>query len=152
MKIAIALGALLLAIGLTLAGVARAEPPASGYDAARLYNLGNAYARAGQPGMAALSYERARLLAPNDKDIEINLRRVRESAHASPEPVRDLDALRISDPVSVAGLGIAGLICLSLSGLAWRRKIGARFVAVSAAVIGLALLGVLVSNAAGVWP
>ena len=152
MRATIALGALILAMGLTLAGAARAEPAPQGYDAARLYNLGNAYARAGQPGLAALSYERARLLAPNDKDIEINLRRVRESAHASPEAAGALGALRISDPLWVAGSGIAGLMFISLSGLARRRKIGARSLAMSAAAIGLALLGLLVSNAVGVWP
>jgi len=32
----------------------------------RLYNLANAYARAGKPGLAVLNYERAKLLEPND--------------------------------------------------------------------------------------
>ncbi len=44
------------------------------FSAASLYNLGNSYARAGKTGLAVLNYERASLLAPNDPDIQANLR------------------------------------------------------------------------------
>lgn len=37
------------------------------------YNLGNAYYKTSQFTLAILNYERAKLLAPNDEDIEFNL-------------------------------------------------------------------------------
>lgn len=37
------------------------------------YNLGNAYYKNGQVTEAIISYERAKLLAPNDEDIQFNL-------------------------------------------------------------------------------
>lgn len=47
----------------------------SGHESAKLYfNLGNAYYKAGNMNRAILNYERARLLAPQDEDIEFNLR------------------------------------------------------------------------------
>lgn len=44
-----------------------------GPSADRYYNLGNAYYRAGLPGMAIVSYERALRLNPTNKDIIENL-------------------------------------------------------------------------------
>lgn len=47
----------------------------SGKESAKLYfNLGNAYYKNGDINNAILNYERAKLLAPNDSDIEFNLR------------------------------------------------------------------------------
>src|SRR5580700_12044574 len=57
----------------------------AGYSAPALYNLANAYARAGQTGLAVLNYERARLLDPQDPDIDANLRQVREAVGLAPE-------------------------------------------------------------------
>ena len=37
------------------------------------YNLGNAYYKTGKYTQAILNYERAKLLAPNDEDIQFNL-------------------------------------------------------------------------------
>ncbi len=46
----------------------------SGEESAKLYfNLGNAYYKSGDVNRAILNYERARVLAPNDEDIEFNL-------------------------------------------------------------------------------
>ena len=46
----------------------------SGEESAKLYfNLGNAYYKAGDVNKAILNYERAKLLAPQDKDIAFNL-------------------------------------------------------------------------------
>lgn len=48
---------------------------ADGKESAKLYfNLGNAYYKAGDINKAILNYERAKLLAPNDNDIEFNLK------------------------------------------------------------------------------
>lgn len=47
----------------------------AGQESAKLYfNLGNAYYKTGDINNAVLNYERARLLAPQDEDIEFNLR------------------------------------------------------------------------------
>src|SRR5271154_2724545 len=67
------------------------QPQPAGYSAAALYNLGNAYARTGKPGLAVLNYERARLLEPNDPDINANLRHVREAAGLPAESRNALD-------------------------------------------------------------
>jgi hypothetical protein len=72
----------LLGVGATtsaLRAAAEQPPVPSAYSAAALYDLGNFYARNGRPAMAVLNYERARVLAPTDPDIEANLRHVRES-------------------------------------------------------------------------
>ena len=46
----------------------------SGEESAKLYfNLGNAYYKAGDVNNAILNYERAKILAPHDKDIDFNL-------------------------------------------------------------------------------
>ncbi len=52
----------------------------NGMSAPLLYNLGNSYAAAGQPGWAVLNYERALRLAPGSGDIEANLEQVRKDA------------------------------------------------------------------------
>lgn len=44
-----------------------------GASAASLFNLGNAFARSGNLGMARLCYERAKKLSPGDRQIENNL-------------------------------------------------------------------------------
>ena len=48
-----------------------------GPTAARLFNLGNAYAKLNRPGLAVLCYERAALLSPRDGDIRANLKLTR---------------------------------------------------------------------------
>lgn len=63
----------------------------SGEESAKLYfNLGNAYYKAGDINNAILNYERAKLLAPNDEDIEFNLRIANQfvvtSIEALPQP------------------------------------------------------------------
>jgi tetratricopeptide (TPR) repeat protein len=51
---------------------------AAGVESAPLYyNLGTAYARAGDEGRALLNYERARRLAPGDPDLRANMTFVR---------------------------------------------------------------------------
>jgi tetratricopeptide (TPR) repeat protein len=46
---------------------------AHGYSASLCFNLANADAKAGKIGSAILNYERARYLAPSDRDIDQNL-------------------------------------------------------------------------------
>ena len=85
--------ALLLIMLTVLASQVRAASAQPGYSAAGLYNLANSYARAGKPGMAVLNYERARLLAPNDSDIDTNLRYVRELGATGDRTTRPVRAL-----------------------------------------------------------
>src|SRR5271170_4000942 len=79
----------ILIAGLALwAAQACAQSSQPAYSADGLYNLANSYARAGKPGLAVLSYERAALLAPDDPDINANLAYVRTStcAHEAARP------------------------------------------------------------------
>jgi tetratricopeptide (TPR) repeat protein len=57
-----------------------------GPSAAIFYNLGNAYFRNNEVGAAILNYERARMLAPRDPDIQANLKFVRQAVGLA-EPV-----------------------------------------------------------------
>ncbi|NQU85372.1 MAG: tetratricopeptide repeat protein [Mariniphaga sp.] len=62
-----------------------------GKESAQLYfNLGNAYYKSGDANMAILNYERAKLLAPNDEDIDFNLQIANQyvvtSVEALPQP------------------------------------------------------------------
>lgn len=51
-----------------------------GVSAQLFYNMAGAYYRKGDIGLSVLYYERARILAPRNPDIEANLRLVRENA------------------------------------------------------------------------
>jgi len=75
--------------GNTLYGEGRFAEAAASYLAARAqgrtsaaleYNLGTAWAKAGETGRAILAYERARRLAPRDPDLLANLSFVRPQA------------------------------------------------------------------------
>jgi hypothetical protein len=131
-------------------------PPAaaeeSGYSASALYNSANAYARAGKPGLAVLNYERASLLAPDDPDVDANLRFVRESAHVTVGPGRWIDRLvAVARPAVVAWLGVAGVVMIGagvLAGfLAPRRRRTRR----AAMMVGAALVGFTASNGMILW-
>jgi hypothetical protein len=121
-----------------------------GYSAATLYNSANAYARAGKPGLAVLNYERARLLAPDDPDVDANLRFVRESAHVPAEPRRWLDSLvRVARPAVVASLGTAGVVTMGAGLLAGllaprRRRTRRAAIAVGAALVSFTAINAIV--------
>ena len=118
-----------------------------GYSAAALYNSANAYARAGKPGLAVLNYERAHLLAPDDPDVDANLRFVRESAHVTPEPRRWIDrVVTLARPAVVAWLGVAGVIMLGAGLLAGHLTPRRRRTRGAALIVGAALVGFTLSN------
>lgn len=149
---------LLLILSLTSCGLASravpapAQPPA-GYSAAGLYNLGNAYARTGKPGLAVLNYERARLLDPNDPDIEANLRHVRESAGLPPESRGRIDRLwEIADPRILAWTGMLGLIIAGMSALARVGRKTHRRKLLFLTLAGMSLLGISIANGVALWP
>jgi tetratricopeptide (TPR) repeat protein len=147
------LAALLVAL-MTLCGwQARAQSQQTGYSAAALYNLANAYVRAGKPGMAVLYYERASLLAPNDPDIEANLRFVRAPLRLPPETRNGFArALTVASPTLLSWSGFAGLLIAGVSLLAGQLHSGHRFARRVAALLGLALTGITVGNAVVLWP
>jgi hypothetical protein len=123
------------------------------YSASALYNSANAYTRAGKPGLAVLNYERARLLAPGDPDVDANLRFVRESAHVAAEPRRWIDpVVTVARPAVVAWLGVAGVLMMGaglLAGfLAPRRRRTRR----SAMAVGAALVSFTAINAIVLQP
>lgn len=60
----------------------------SGHESAKLYfNLGNAYYKAGDINKALLNYERAKLLAPNDENIDFNIKMANQFVVTSIEPL-----------------------------------------------------------------
>jgi hypothetical protein len=123
------------------------------YSAATLYNQGNAYARAGKPGLAVLNYERARLLAPGDPDIAANLRFVRAASHLPTDPPGRFDrALTMATPTVAAWLGVAGVVALGagliLGCVAARR----RWLRRAIMAMGVLLLGVTIGNGVTLWP
>ena len=123
------------------------------YSASALYNSANAYARAGKPGLAVLNYERASLLAPDDPDVDANLRFVRESAHVAVEPRRWIDPLvTVARPAVVAWLGVAGVVLIGAALLARHLAPRRRRTRRAAMVVGAALVGFTVSNGLVLWP
>ncbi|MEA3198157.1 MAG: hypothetical protein QOF32_2209 [Gammaproteobacteria bacterium] len=130
--------------------------PASpaGYSAAALYNLANAYARAGKPGLAVLNYERARLLEPDDPDIDANLRRVRETSGLPPESRSGFERLAssIASPRILAWVGVLGLLIAGVSTLARLRYAAHRRKLFTAALLGISLAGLAVGNGVALWP
>ena len=155
-RFGIRFGAMTLSLGLLLTmaaahASAAAEAPARDaehYSAAALYNAGNAYARAGKPALAVLEYERARLLAPHDPDLQANLRAVWDKAGVAGQTRSWFEAHgRIAGPDTMYWLGCGGVLRAGGAYLAaglGRRRRGAL---TAAALIGVALLGASVCDA-----
>ncbi len=128
-------------------------PAQAGYSAAALYNLANADARAGKPGFAVLNYERAKLLDPNDPDIEANLNHVREAAGLPPEFRTQFERMSgIVGPPMLAWLGVAGLLIAGIGLLRLRFYPRPRRKFAVAAFLGLSLLGVSIGYGVTLWP
>jgi hypothetical protein len=147
-KIAMLIAGLAFWCGQTLA-----QPLQPQYSADGLYNLANAYARAGKPGLAVLNYERAALLAPDDTDIIANLEYVRASAHVPTEPrTRLARIIQAANPTLAAWIGVLGIALVGVGLLA--SKLGSRFQWLRAGIIplGVALIALTVSNAMLLWP
>ena len=129
---------------------ARATPP--GYSASSLYNLANAYARTGKPGLAVLNYERARLLDPTDPDIEVNLRHVRETAGLPPETQNAFHRIAtIASPQILSWLGLTGLLIAGAAVLARQRYRRHRRKLLLATLLGVCLCGVTAASAITLW-
>ena len=140
-------------IALTSLSVARADTPAqapipSTYSAGALYDLGNFYARMGRPALAVLNYERARVFAPTDPDVQANLKLIRESA-GTPDPTRGWlnQHGRWGNPNNLYWVGLLGLV-LAGGGLLLRRVSSRyRIVLGVCAGIGGALMALVIVDA-----
>ena len=124
-----------------------------GYSAAALYNQGNAYARANKPGLAVLYYERARLIAPADADVDANLQRLRAAAKLPPDPENEIERLaRFASPTLLAWIGLAGLMLAGTGLVLGRLRPAARWTRRGAWVVGLSLLALTLGNGVALWP
>jgi hypothetical protein len=135
---------------------AAAQPgvlPQSGYSAAALYNLANAYAKSGKTGFAILNYERARLLDPHDPDINANLRHVRQTAGLPPQSRSRFDRLTdYAGPTVLAWIGVLGLMIVGLGTLAQGRFPRHRGKFIAGAVLGFSALGISIAGGVALWP
>ena len=139
-----------LALG---AGQAVAQPLPSAYSADGLYNVANSFARAGKPGLAVLSYERAALLAPDDPDINANLAYVLASAHVPVKPRSRLARLaECVSPASAAWLGVLGLVLVGMALVAKRVEPRFLWLPGGGILLGIALMTLTVGNAMLQWP
>jgi tetratricopeptide (TPR) repeat protein len=147
---------IILMLGLMLWGQpAPASVPAvaPAYAADNLYNLANSYSRAGKPGLAVLNYERAALLAPDDPDIETNLDYVRNKAGLpTVSQSRFARFAKGINPTLAAWLGVLGVVLLAAAPLAWKATYRFRWIWITAALLGVELIGVTVANAVALWP
>jgi hypothetical protein len=130
-----------------------AHAETQGFSAAGLYNLANAYARQGKPGMAVLNYERANLLSPNDPDIDANLSYVRASSHL-PAPSRSTfdRMVRIASPFALSWIGVMGLVIVGVSGLAAQLASRHRWMHLLGMLFGIFMLGLTAANGITLWP
>ncbi len=144
----------LLVCGLLLgAAAAHSQSEPVGYSAAGLYNLGNAYARAGKPGMAILNYERAKLLSPGDPDVQANLRYVRASAHLQVETPDAFERVTsLATPYWSAWIGVLGLIIAGASLIGAQLTSRHRLARGIATLLGVAMAGFTLGNALALWP
>jgi hypothetical protein len=143
----------LLIVLAMLGSASHAAQAPAGFSAPSLYNLANAYARAGKPGMAVLNYERARLLEPNDPDLDANLSHVRETSGLPPESRSRFERLAaFASPRILAWAGIFGLMVAGTAALARRSYPRHRRRLRAVTFLGLCLLGVSLANAVALWP
>jgi hypothetical protein len=144
----------ILGLALTLSGFAsHAAPAQPGYSAPALYNLANAYARAGKPGLAVLNYERAKLLEPNDPDIDANLRHVRETSGLPPESRSAFERMaKFANPQILAWMGVLGVGIAGGSALARRWYPRHRRKLLATTLLGICLLGLSSANGVALWP
>jgi hypothetical protein len=145
-------GVLIIAL-LTFGSSSHAVQAQAGYSASALYNVANAYARGGKPGLAVLNYERARLLDPTDPDIDANLRHVREASGLPPESRNGFERVAgIASPRILAWVGVLGILIAGGGAIArlyyprHRRKL------LAATLLGSCLLGVTIVSGVALWP
>ena len=131
----------------------QSTPTQAGYSAAALYNFANAFARAGKPGFAVLNYERARLLDPNDPDIDANLSQVLVASGLPPETHSQFERMTaIVGPRTLAWLGVLGLLIAGIGALRFRFYPRHRRKFAVATLLGIVVLGISIADAVTLWP
>lgn len=98
-----------------------------GFSVGVLFNLGNSYAQTGQVGRAVLNYERGLRLAPDDADLQGNLRLLRRERGLFAEPPREWQPFLLLSLDRWALLALTALLLLALWRLAalkipWARR------------------------------
>lgn len=84
-----------------------------GFSAPVLFNLGNAWLKAGEPGRAILNYERALVLEPQDAAVRANLRLAREKAGLDvPKPGTMERAVSALGWDTLAWIGVVALVAM----------------------------------------
>jgi hypothetical protein len=103
--------------------------------------------------MAVLNYERANLLAPNDPDIEANLRLVRGPLPL-PSESRSAFARAVprASPTLLAWSGLVGLIIVGMSLLAGQIYPRRRWVRRAFTGLGIAMIALTAANGVVLWP
>jgi len=125
-----------------------------GYSAPVLFNLGNAWLKAGEPGRAILNYERAQVLAPQDHAIARNLQSARKQAGVVvPEPGTLEQVARTLSWNALTWIGVAALLlaCVSIFITRFRPSLprtGLRFLIASGACALIMTAAALVVR----WP
>jgi hypothetical protein len=142
-----------LALSLALMAAPAHAEPAQGFSAAGLYNLANAYARQGKPGMAVLNYKRASLLSPNSPDIDANISYVRAASHV-PAPSRSTfdRVVRIASPFALSWIGVMGLVLVGASALVSALELRHRWMRRLGMLLGICMIGLTVANGIALWP
>jgi hypothetical protein len=144
---------LALGAGIVLGATAAPAQPPTGYSAAQLYNLANAYAREGKPGLAVLDYERAQLLAPRDPEVQANLSYVLETAGLPAVTGNWFDRhARLGRPRSLFWLGCFGILLVGTSELARRLYPRHRMALRVVSAAGLAGVILALCAATALWP
>ncbi len=120
-----------------------------GYESAELYfNLGNSYFKSGRIANAILNYERAQILAPEDEDIEFNLRianlQVADKIEAIPTPFftkwwKGIYGMMSSSKWSIISIILWWIFFISLTAFVLVKYAGGKKVSFFIAVIGLFL-------------
>ena len=153
-RMSIALLTLALGAGIAHAATGVAPQISAGYSAPRLFDLANANVRDGKPGMAVLNYERARLRAPNDPDIQANLSFVRTLSGLPPITGTwfERQASRFASPNTLFWFGCVGLLIVGASLLLARKYPRRRLALRACTAAGFALMAVTLCNALAIWP
>jgi len=150
----IALLTLALGSGIAHAATDVAPHMSAGYSAPRLFDMANAYVRDGKPGLAVLNYERARLLTPNDPDIQANLSFVRTMSGLPPITGTwfERQASKLASPNALFWFGCAGVLMVGVSLLLSRQYPRRRLALGACTAAGFALMAVTLCNALAIWP
>lgn len=121
---------------------------AAGLDGPALrYDLGNAWFRAGRPGRAAASWERALRLDPGDEEARANLELVRRPfasrlPWARPEPLGERVSARVSDLAAALAFAVPWLLLWGALAARLRAPAARRpALSLAAALSGLLALG-----------